>query len=489
MATRDFVRTCINGQPLELRGSSVFAPVSDLIRRDLGLTGTKVVCAEGDCGSCTVLLGRAGNGSIRYRPVCSCILLGGQLDGCHVVTVEGLRRGNDLTPVQQAMVTCQGSQCGYCTPGFVVAMTALLDDGPVTETKLRRGLTGNLCRCTGYEPILRAGLAVDPATVTKLNDLYPAIEIDAGDAVRVTDGPFEFFKPTSVADACRFIIDYPGCTVLAGGTDVGVQLNKGTRAKATILSLAALPIRQRTTDNGRLTVGGGTSLFDLEAAVAAAIPEFGRYMDWFGSPPIRNAGTVGGNVATGSPIGDLLPPLLVLDAEIELTGINGVRSVPINRFYTGYRKSVAKPGELITAVTISIPPITDQIRFYKVSKRKDLDISTVSAAIRVSTGDGRIKTASVAMGGVGPTPARLPATEAALTGLPPTEATFDAAAIIAAGEVRPISDVRGSAGYRSRVAGNLIRKFYFDTIFGDDAAGRVEPGGNGDGVPSAFHRP
>jgi xanthine dehydrogenase small subunit len=465
---RDFVRTTINGKPIELRGPAVFAPVSDLLRRDMGLTGTKVVCAEGDCGSCTVLLGKADG----FRPVCSCILLGGQLDGCSVLTVEGLKTGPDLTPVQQAMVTCQGSQCGYCTPGFVVAMTSLLDNGPVTETKLRRGLTGNLCRCTGYDPILKAALAVDAETMPKLADLYPDLDVDAADEVRVVDGPFEFFKPTTVKDACRFLIDHPGCTVLAGGTDIGVQLNKGTRPKATILSLAGLDLQQRTTDNGQLTCGAGTSLADFESALADEIPEFARYMDLFGSPPIRNAGTIGGNIATGSPIGDLLPPLMVLDAEIELIGVEGIRTVPINSFYTGYRKSVLKPGELLTAVTIPIPPATDHVRIYKVSKRKDLDISTVSAAIRITTEADTIKTAAVAMGGVGPTPMRLAATEEALQGQPAAEATFDAAALVAAGEVRPISDVRGSAEYRARVAGNLIRKFYFDEFLA--AARRAE---------------
>jgi xanthine dehydrogenase small subunit len=472
---RDFVRTSVNGKPLELRGPAVFAPVSDLLRRDLGLTGTKVVCAEGDCGSCTVLLGKSDG----FRPVCSCILLGGQLDGCSLLTVEGLKTGPELTPVQQAMVDCQGSQCGYCTPGFVVAMTSLLDNGPVTETQLRRGLTGNLCRCTGYDPILKAGLAVDPASMPKLADLYPDAAVEADDEMRAVDGPFEFFKPTTVKDACRFLINHPGCTVLAGGTDVGVQRNKGTRPKATILSLAGLGLEQRTTDNGQLTCGAGTSLADFESALADVIPEFSRYMDWFGSPPIRNAGTIGGNIATGSPIGDLLPPLMVLDAEIELIGVDGIRTVPINGFYTGYRESVLKPGELITAVTIPIPRATDRLRLYKVSKRKDLDISTVSAAIRIAIEADTIKSAAVAMGGVGPTPMRLANTEAALLGRPATEATFDAAAVVAAGEVRPISDVRGSAAYRARVAGNLVRKFYFDEFVGGVPTGRVETGVNG----------
>jgi xanthine dehydrogenase small subunit len=480
---RDYVLIYLNGQRHELRGSRAFQSLSDLLRLDLQLTGTKVVCAEGDCGSCTVFIGRPRDGRIEYRTVCSCIQRIYQLDGCHIVTIEGLKYDSQLNPVQDAMVRCQGTQCGFCTPGFVVSMCALFEAGGVmSEHRLRRGLVGNLCRCTGYEPILKAGLDVDAVQFRRLDDLYPPAPLlhqlapaDA-EAVEVrNDNGQTFFKPRTVADAARFKADHADCVIFSGGTDLGVQVNKGVRQLRTVMSTAALrELRELTMTSAQIIAGASVSIAELESATAGALPEYAAMLAFFGSPPIKNAGTLGGNIANASPIGDTMPALFVLNAEIELTGVNGSRRVNINEFYTGYKRTVATSDELITRVFIPLPADGELFKLYKVSKRKDLDISSFTAAIWMRVDAGTIADVRIAYGGVAATILRLPKTESQLRGQRPVEELFDEAAQTAVAEISPISDVRGSAAYRLRLAGNVLRKFYFETF-------ESRPGGNGDG--------
>jgi len=518
---RDHVSLLINGQPHKVAAPDTFQPLSTFLRERLGLTGTKVVCAEGDCGSCTVLLGRIRNNKLSYQPVCSCIQSVFQMDGAHVVTVEGLSYGGQLNPVQTAMVKHHGAQCGYCTPGFVVAMCSVLDEtktsGVATkEHDLRRGLVGNLCRCTGYESILQAGLSVDRAALRALNDLYvtPAIAQALSQADRE---PLEirhentlFSKPTNLADALAFRAANPKCTILSGGTDIGVQSNKGIRQLQTVLSTTGLrDLESITVANNQITAGARASLSDLEKITLQHLPEFGKMLAWFGSPLIKNAGTIGGNIANGSPIGDTMPALFVLNAQVELTGPAGPRRININDFYTGYRTTIMRPEELITAVIIPLPAPTDLFKIYKISKRKDLDISTFMAAIWLqntqnrtrSVSEGRpvdptprnlahtlapqnrtrsvseggetsrntsdlpptINTARIAFGGVAPTIVRLPKTESFLRNQPFSEFTFKQAGAIARHEIHPISDVRGAADYRLQLAENILCKFHADT--------------------------
>ncbi|HSV14167.1 MAG TPA: FAD binding domain-containing protein [Tepidisphaeraceae bacterium] len=488
---RNFVLIYVNGQRHELRGPRLFQSLSDFLRYELQLTGTKVVCAEGDCGSCTVFLGRPRGGAIEYRTVCSCIQYLYQLDGCHIVTVEGLKYDGQMNPIQSAMVRCQGTQCGFCTPGFVVSMCALFEgDGPITEHRLRRGLIGNLCRCTGYEPILKAGLAIDASQVKRLDELYPpaplllALAPASNDAVLVQDSDRTFFKPTSIADAARFKQEHADCVIISGGTDLGVQMNKGVRALRTVMSTAALePLRELSVSNEQIVAGASVSIAELENAAAKALPEYAALLGWFGSPPIKNAGTVGGNIANASPIGDSMPAMFVLNAEIELTGVNDSRRVNINSFYTGYKKSVATADELITRVFIPLPKVGEVFKLYKVSKRKDLDISSFTAAVWMSVSDHTIGEVRIAYGGVAATIVRLPKTEAALNGQRISEALFDDAADVAVGEIKPISDVRGSADYRLRLAANVLRKFFIETFGGGSNGDGRGPNGDGNGHP------
>jgi xanthine dehydrogenase small subunit len=449
---RDHILVNINGNTHRIEADASFQTLANYLRQDVAATGTKIVCEEGDCGACTVLTRRSMKDD--YRPVNSCILNLAQLDGSSIVTVEGLRE-NSLHPVQQAMVQCHGAQCGYCTPGFVVAMAGMFEVcDRVNEKQVRDGLTGNLCRCTGYEPIIKAALAVDGSTSVKMRDRYPDLP-DASDSVTVGN----FAAPATLDEAITFKRDHPGCTIVQGGTDVGVWVNKRNYAAPAMLSLSKIAsLNELREEDGAIVVGANTTLADFETFIADRIPELARILAVFGSPQIKNAGTLIGNIANGSPIGDTLPYLFVAGAVLELNG--GTRTVPIDRFYLGYRKFDLQPDEIITRVRIGI--VRDTLKLYKVSRRKDLDISAFTAAIRLAMTGDHIDRAGIAYGGVAPTVIRLPRTEAFLTGKSATLETFEHAGRIARDEIRPISDVRGSADYRLQLAENIMAKFWYD---------------------------
>src|SRR5688500_11076050 len=330
---RDHLLLYLNGRPIRVTGDDAFLTLSDYLRRRRGLTGTKVVCAEGDCGSCSVLVGRPEAGKLKYAAVTSCIQLMFQLDAAHVVTVEGLREGRELNPIQHAMVAGHGTQCGFCTPGFVVALYDLMHDGrPVDPEGVRRALVGNLCRCTGYDSIVRSALATDRDKLRPIDALYPpealAAELarPAGEEVFIEAGPRRFYKPTAVERAARFRADNPDCVVIAGGTDMAVVYNKRVRAIDVAMSTAGLvDLRTIRADKDSLYVGACATLSALERAALEHLPELGRFLAWFGSPLIKNAGTLGGNLVTGSPIGDTIPALMVLGAQVDVAGLFGTR--------------------------------------------------------------------------------------------------------------------------------------------------------------------
>jgi xanthine dehydrogenase small subunit len=454
---RDHILFHVNGSEHQVRAGEVFTTLSNYLRYGLCATGTKVVCEEGDCGACTVLVRRAANEE--YRPINSCIQALHQLDGMSIVTVEGLRDGENLSVVQEAMVACHGAQCGYCTPGFVVAMTALYEKNDrVDEKQVRDGLTGNLCRCTGYEPIIKAALAVDGASAAKMRDRYPDLP-KAGDAVQ-TD---RFFAPSTLDDAITWKRDHPGCTIVQGGTDVGVWVNKRAFSAPAVLSLSKLrELDELREENGVIVAGTNVTLAAFERFIERRIPELFHILNIFGAPQIKNAGTLIGNIANGSPIGDTLPYLIVADAELELNG--GTRRVVISDFYKGYKQFDLGSDELITRVRI--PIIRDTLKLYKVSRRRDLDISAFTAAFRLVMNDGAIESSRIAYGGVGPLVLRLPKTEAFLAGKRPSLDLFTEAGAIARGEVAPITDVRGSKEYRLQLAENILSRFWYDAFEG-----------------------
>jgi len=464
---RDAITFYLNGKRQAITGSAAMQTLSRYLRYDVRATGTKIVCEEGDCGACTVLIGRRENGALCYRPINSCIMFLFQLDCASVVSVEGLARNGQLTPVQDAMVRCHGAQCGYCTPGFIMAMAAMYEDRPrasgLGPREFRAGLTGNLCRCTGYEPIIKAGLEVRDQPACE--QMYPSAEMlreFAGiehESLRVGS----FFKPVALKDAVEFKASNPKCVIVQGATDFGVWCNKRGFTTDAVLSLDGIDgLGDLRVEGGQLRVGGRVTLAQLESFVHDKVPELAQILDRFGSPQIKNAGTLAGNIANASPIADTLPFLYVTDARLELTGRKGTRSVGISSFYRGYKTLDLAADEIITRILIPMPARADTLRLYKVSKRSHLDISSFTAAMLMRRSGDRIDSIRIAYGGVGPMILRLPKTETFLTGKPFSLDTLEDAGAIAKEEITPISDVRGSRDFRLQLAENVLRKFYYD---------------------------
>jgi xanthine dehydrogenase small subunit len=482
MLARDYILLYVNGRRYAIRGEAAFSSLSEFLRRELLLPGTKVVCAEGDCGACTVLVGRPDETGGRYQTADACILFLHQLDGRHVVTVEGLADGDCLTPVQQAIVDHHGSQCGYCTPGFVMALTGILEDRPPADApELRLALTGNLCRCTGYLPILEAAAAVRPEDLIPLARRYhsPALVDDLRrhslSPVRIeTTGPVRrtFFAPRRLEDALEFKARHPESVIIAGATELGVLRNKRGYEPAVLLSLADVPgLSDIVNENSHLVVGANVTWTQMERFSRAALPELYRIIIRFGSPQIRNVSTLAGNVANGSPIADSLPFLFVMEAELELVSQRGSRRVPIGRFYQGYKKTDLTPDEIIARLIVPLPAPDELLKLYKVSRRNDLDIATFGAGIRLKKAGEVITRAYLAYSGVGPMVERLPRTESFLQGKLFTAETFQEAGRVARSEIRPISDVRGAHDFRLQLAENILGKFYWDCTGADRPVG------------------
>jgi len=460
----------VNGRRHEVAGSDAFLTLSEFLRSRLRLTGTKIVCSEGDCGSCSVLVGRLQKEQLDYRAVDCCILLMFQLDGAHIVTVEGLRTSGELTPVQQAMVDLHGSQCGYCTPGFVVAMTGLLENNPQPrEEEWRCGLTGNLCRCTGYASILAAGTQAAAADQKRIAELYPAEDMIA-EFQRIAALPLILrdasrlvCSPTTLAGAVEFLAANPQAKVVAGATDVGVQLNKRMIAPEKFLDLnRAHELQGVSVTKNEIICGARTRWLDLEIVCRENVPQFADIIAIFGSPQIRHVGTIGGNIVNGSPIADSLPFLFVAGADLEIAGPQVSRIVNINDFYLGYRQTALQPGELVARIEIPLPTANQQLSLYKVSRRRDLDISTFTAALLLTIENEMIQEARIALGGVGPAVLRAKQTESYLQKKPFSESVMQAAGELAAQEVTPISDVRGSADFRWQLVRNVFLKFFHE---------------------------
>jgi xanthine dehydrogenase small subunit len=524
---RDYVHLYINGRPFEIRGEQVFLTLSGFLRDVQRQVGTKIVCEEGDCGACTVLIGRSQDDEIVYRPVNSCILQMHQLDCTHVITVEGLSQNGTLHEVQESMVRHHGAQCGFCTPGFITAMAAMFErSDSVTEHEVERGLTGNLCRCTGYEPIIKAATMVDPSRIRRMNDLYPPDEMVAsfeerkGEAVTIEASGRKFESPVYLQAATAFKGENTGAVIVQGATDVGVWCNKRYFEPEAVLNLSKIPgLGEISLRDGVLEVGGCVTLFALQEFVRDLIPQLWEVLEVFGSPQIRHAGTLAGNIANGSPIADTLPFLYVVEAELELTGwrredkedggsrledrgsrmedgndksvaatrgeltnhesritnqpsrITDLthRRVPIRSFYRGYKTFDLAPDEIITRIIIPVPAEDETLRLFKVSKRRDLDISSFTAAFLMSRSGTDIESMRIAYGGVGPVVYRLVKTEDFLTGREITERAFAEAGAIARKEITPISDVRGSKDFRFQLAESILLKFFHEAT-GEEVA-------------------
>jgi xanthine dehydrogenase small subunit len=456
----------VNGVQHFASGEDAFMPLADFIRYKIHKRGTKIVCAEGDCGACTILTAKLDSVKPTYKSINSCIGFVFQYAGQSIITVEGLESKEGLSPVQDSMAKNHGAQCGYCTPGIVSSMTALMEDSitqrfEVTEKKVKNYLTGNLCRCTGYEPIIKAGIETDRSKYKLLSERYP-LNIQKTESLKIISDDKELFIPKTLKEALVYKNENPDCRILSGATDLGVLSNKRRMKLIKILCLNQVEeLFKISKENDSIQIGSCVSLDSIEAPLKKDFKEFSNLIHLFASPQIKNAGTLVGNIANGSPIGDTIPFMLVVDAVLNITSLSGKRSVNLNDFYLGYKTFDLKPDEIITSV--SIPKSSDYFKMYKVSLRKDLDISAVTFAGRISVDNKKISKIKIALGGVGPTVLRMDTIEKELTGKDFEISHFKKSAIDIKSLLNPFSDVRGSSEFRKQLCHNLLLKFYKDS--------------------------
>jgi xanthine dehydrogenase small subunit len=448
----------LNGTPVRVEGASPTRTLLDWLREDRGLCGTKEGCNEGDCGACTVMVTDAGGS----RAVNACILFLPQLDGKAVRTVEGIAAPEGaLHPVQAAMVDCHGSQCGFCTPGFIVSMaTAHLNGARDHDDQL----AGNLCRCTGYAPIIRAAAAASTQPVPSHmaeDTAFLSAQISSGVRGQTAPG---VFQPTNSDDLADWYLQNPEATLIAGATDVGLWVTKQLRDLAPVAFLNRVADLQGIERRGGdLHVGAGVTIAQLREAVAPGLPSLAELLRRFASQQIRNVATIGGNIANGSPIGDGPPALIALGARLHLRRGDEMRSLALEDFFLDYRKQDRKPGEFVAGV--SFAETAPAFRAYKLSKRFDQDISAVCGCFNVTVTEGRVIQARIAFGGMAGVPKRAAAAETALMGQVWDEATVTRAAEAMAQDFTPLSDMRASAAYRMEAAQAMLQR-YFDDLSG-----------------------
>ncbi len=469
------IRFILDGAVRELSGVDPTLTVLRWLREEERRTGTKEGCAEGDCGACTVVLVELRAGELRYRAVNACLLFLPALDGRALLTVESLcREGQPLHPVQDALVRCHASQCGFCTPGFVMSLTALYEAEPApSRQRLDEVLAGNLCRCTGYRPILEAArqACADGAAgaSSRLAEQQGALRAQLEGLARTEPLALSFegrrwFAPRSLDEAVRLAAAHPTAHLLAGATDAGLWVTKQRRSLEAVISLAEVPeLTGVAVTATHVEVGAAASYSDALGALEAEHPDLGALLRRIGSQQIRNAGTLGGNLANASPIGDTAPALLALDATVVLRLGEATRELPLDQFFTGYRRTALRPGELLIRVRVPRRAPGRRFRAYKVAKRVDQDISTVCGAFALELDHGRVRHVRIAYGGMAATPVRVPAVEQALLGRPWTSETVAQAVRVLDEALAPLSDFRGSAAYRRLVAGNLLRKLQLET--------------------------
>src|SRR5690606_2749015 len=466
------VRFLLGHEPREVRGFDPNLTVLNWLREAERCTGTKEGCAEGDCGACTVVLGEPDGDRVRYRAVNACILFMAQLHGKQLITVEHLRRPDgSLHPVQQAMVECHGSQCGFCTPGFVMSLFALYHCARNPDRqRILDALAGNLCRCTGYRPIIDAARRMyelgdgdhfrerEAETAARLRALLD------GDRLAFARGGKRYFAPRRIDDLAMLCAQFPDATLLAGGTDVGLWVTKQHRDLDMLIYVGAVEeLRRLEVTDSHLEIGAAVTYADALDALGTRWPDFGELIRRLGSVQIRNSGTIGGNVANGSPIGDSMPALIALGAELVLRKGTARRALPLEDFYLDYRKTALAAGEFVELIRVPLPQAGQQFRCYKIAKRFDQDISALLGAFRPRLERGRVAEVRIAYGGMAAIPRRARRCEAALRGRPWTAATVARGREALARELAPISDMRASAAYRLLAAQNLLTKFHIET--------------------------
>jgi xanthine dehydrogenase small subunit len=476
----------VNGTPSPLEGTPPHTTALAWLR-SLGLTGAKEGCNEGECGACSVLVARPGlETATEWTAINACLVPAAALADQEVVTAEGLGTSSDLHPVQRELAVRGGSQCGYCTPGFVCSMaaeyyrpgradTGASDTGASDTAQMHAGqpdgergpngfdlhaLSGNLCRCTGYRPIRDAAYALgtipdgDPWAARRDR---PA---PTSPAVHLATGVGDFVRPATLVDALQLLADRPDATVVAGSTDWGVEVNlRGARSPLTVAVDRLPELRGFQAGPTHLEIGAALSLSEVERRLDGQVPMLAELFPLFASRLIRNGATIGGNLATASPIGDLPPALLALEASVVLVSLDGTREVPLAEFFTGYRQTVRRPEQLIRSVRIPLP-VAGLTAFHKIAKRRFDDISSVAVGFALDLDGGVVRRARIGLGGVAATPVRALRTEDALTGAPWTEHTVRHAADLLGGEGTPMDDHRASAAYRSAMLRQSLLKLW-----------------------------
>jgi len=470
------VRFLLDGELHELVDPDPTETVLNYLRYDMARTGTKEGCAEGDCGACTVVLGEVVGDEMRYRAVNACILFLPTLDGKELMTVESLKRKDgQLHPVQQALVDTHGSQCGFCTPGFVMSLYALYESGTKADrSTVNDALAGNLCRCTGYGPILDAAdkmqetrLPVDYKVLKDRIDHLTALKrhetLELTAKSKVTGREKKYFAPVTIKALADLVGKYPDATILAGGTDVGLWVTKMHRELDVVIYIGAVETLKLVSDaEGVIEIGAGVSVSDGMGVLAEHFPDMGELFRRFASVQIRNSGTIGGNIANGSPIGDSMPALIAAGAKLVLRSSERERTMPLEDYFVDYGKQDRQPGEFVQKIIVPKPPANLRYRSYKLSKRFDQDISAVCACFGITVKDGVVEDARIAYGGMAATPKRAAAAEAALVGKPWTADSAEAAMTAMEQDYAPITDMRASADYRMMAAKNLLKKAFVE---------------------------
>ncbi len=509
----DTIRFILDGEVRTLSGVDPNTTVLNYLRETLRRTGTKEGCAEGDCGACTVVLGELDGERVRLRAINSCIQLVPTLDGKELFTVESLKRPDgdvppeagkmNLHPVQEAMVECHGSQCGFCTPGFVMSLFAMYKSEPEpSRARINDVLAGNLCRCTGYRPIIEAARKMyrrqaDPASGNgggpwTHQSWSPADRAEASPGEREIierlrsiqrpgtlhlRGRRTYFAPTHLADAAELARRHPDATLLAGGTDVGLWITKLHRDLDTIIYLGDVEeLKTLETGDTHLEIGAAVTVTDAQELIGEHFPAMGELYRRFASPPIRNAATIGGNVANGSPIGDSMPGLIALGASLVLRRGSATRELPLDEFYVAYQKTALEPGEFVERIRIPLQPAGRHFRTYKISKRFDQDISAVCGAYCFRLDGGKVRDVRICYGGMAAIPKRAAECEQALEGRDWTESTLADGMAALDRDYTPITDMRASARYRRLITRNLLRRLFLETSGWDGETGVIGHG-------------